>query len=173
MNQTYDPMRDVPGADEPLDGTDVALLTRLGHLVAASDPVPDGLVERSLFAMTLAGLEAEVMELQLVEAPAGSVRGEAPPLEARTITFTHERLTVMIALSAADDGEHVRVDGWVAPAGDGLAVELRQPGGTRATTTDADGRFVFEAVDRGPGSLLVRPAEGDAAAPVSTPVVEL
>ncbi len=162
-------MRDLPGADEPLDPTDVAVLTRLARIVAEADPVPDGLVERSRFAMTLAGLEAEVMELQLIEAPAGSVRGEAPPLEARTITFTHERLTVMIALSAADDGEHVRVDGWVAPPGGGIVVELRQPGGDRTTQTDDDGRFVLEAVDRGPASLLVRPA---GAAAVTTPVVE-
>lgn len=173
MSWNDESLRDVPGAREPLDPTDVAVLTRLARLVAATDPVPDGLVERSLFAMTLAGLEAEVMELQLVEAPLGSVRGEALPLEARTITFTHERLTVMIALSAADDGEHVRVDGWVVPAGDGVVVELRQPGGNRATVTDDDGRFVFEAVDRGPASLLVRPAEGDDAAAVTTPVVEL
>ncbi|WP_041294761.1 hypothetical protein [Isoptericola variabilis] len=173
MNWTDDPMHDVPGADQPMDGTDVAVLSRLARVVTAIDPVPDGLVERSLFAMTLAGLEAEVMELQLIEAPVGSVRGEAPPLEARTITFTHERLTVMIALSAADDGEHVRVDGWVAPAGDGVVVELRQPGGTRATTTDDDGRFVFESVDRGQASLLVRPAEGEDAPAVTTPVVEL
>jgi hypothetical protein len=170
MNKTYD---DVPGADEPLDGTDVALLTRLAQVVATTDPVPDGLVERSLFAMTLAGLEAEVMELQLVEAPAGSVRGEAPPLEARTISFTHERLTVMIALSPADDGEHVRIDGWVAPAGAGFTVELRQPGGDRTAATDEDGRFVLTDADRGPASLLVRPAEGDDSAAVSTPVIEL
>lgn len=170
MNKAYD---DVPGADEPLDGTDVALLTRLAQVVAATDPVPDGLVERSLFAMTLAGLEAEVMELQLVEAPAGSVRGEAPPLEARTISFTHERLTVMIALSPADDGEHVRIDGWVAPPGEGFTVELRQPGGDRTATTDEDGRFVLADADRGPASLLVRPAEGYGSAVVSTPVIEL
>jgi hypothetical protein len=44
---------------------------------------------------------------------------------------------------------------------------------THATVTDDDGRFVFEAVERGPASLLVRPAEGDDAAAVTTPVVEL
>ncbi|MCK9792614.1 carboxypeptidase-like regulatory domain-containing protein [Isoptericola sp. 4D.3] len=161
----------VPGEDEPLDDRDVAVLERLGRAVRDVDPVPEGLVERSLFAMTLARLESEVMELQQIVAPAGSVRGDAPPLEARTITFTHERLTVMIALSADDDGTHVRLDGWVAPA-DTLAVELRQPGGERTTTADADGRFAFTAVDRGPSSLLVRlPGGGDVT--VSTPVIEL
>lgn len=161
----------VPGEDGPLDAHDVAVLERLGRAVQVVDPMPEGLVERSLFAMTLARLEAEAMELQQIDAPVGSVRGDAPPLEARTITFTHERLTVMIALSPDDDGAHVRVDGWVAPA-DTLVVELRQPGGERTTSADADGRFAFTAVDRGPTSLVVRLADGGDVT-VATPVIEL
>ena len=163
----------VPGEDETLDHVDVALLDRLGRAVRTVDPVPESLVERSLFAMTLARLETEVMELQQIDAPVGSVRGDSAPLEARTITFTHERLTVMIALSLDDDGQHVRVDGWVAPA-DTLTVELRQPGGEseRTTKADIDGRFAFPAVDRGPTSLLVRLAGGDDVT-VATPVIEL
>lgn len=160
----------VPGADAPLDDIDAAILARIRRTVELLDPLPTGLVERSLFAMTLAGLEAEVMELQRIDAPVGSVRGDAPPLEARTITFTHESLTVMIALSPTEDGAHVRVDGWVAPAAT-LVIELRQPDGNRETTTDEDGRFVFDDVDRGPASLLVRSDEDGA--PVTTPVIEL
>jgi hypothetical protein len=160
----------VPGSDAPLDDVDVAILDRIKRTVELLDPVPGGLAERSLFAMTLAGLEAELMGLQRIDAPLGSVRGDAPPLEARTITFTHESLTVMIALSPSDDGSHVRVDGWLAPAAE-LVVELRQPSGDRETMTDQDGRFVFDDVARGPASLLVRRPE-DAVA-VSTPVIEL
>lgn len=40
------------------------------------------------------------------------------------------------------------------------------------TTSDGDGRFVFDAVDRGPASLVVRRADGAGGA-VSTPVIEL
>jgi hypothetical protein len=155
----------------PLDDVDIAVLARLARAVAVLDPVPDGLVERSLFAVTLAGLESEVMELQRIETPVGSVRGEAPSLEARTITFTHESLTVMISLSPSDDGRNVRVDGWLAPAAE-LVVELRQPDGTQTTTADEDGRFSFDAVDRGPTSLLVRTPDGSTG-PVSTPVIEI
>jgi hypothetical protein len=162
----------VPGADAPLDDVDVALLTRLARTVGVLDPVPAGLAERCLFAMTLAALETEVMELQRIETPAGSVRGDAPPLEARTITFTHESLTVMIALSPSDDGTRVRVDGWVAPAAE-LVVELRQPDGNRETTTDEDGRFAFDSVDRGPASFLVRRVGDDDHGAVTTPVIEL
>ncbi len=55
--------------DEPLDAVDLALLADLARIAEEIDPVPDGLVERSLFAITLAGLEAEVMELEYVQAP--------------------------------------------------------------------------------------------------------
>ncbi|WP_425955053.1 hypothetical protein [Xylanimonas sp. McL0601] len=158
-------------SDAPLDDGDVAVLERLAHAVGELDPVPDGLVERSLFAMTLAALEAEadVMTMQHVDTLAGAVRGDSAPVEARTITFTHDTLTVMVALSASDAGL-VRIDGWLAPAAP-LVVELRQPVGDRSTTADADGRFSFDAVDRGPASLLVRPADGGS--PVVTPVIEL
>ncbi|MCA5892681.1 carboxypeptidase-like regulatory domain-containing protein [Isoptericola sp. NEAU-Y5] len=168
MNSAQDGTTSVPGEAEPLDAWDMAVLGRLARVVEERDPVPDGLVERSLFAMTLAGLEAEVMELQRIDVPVGAVRS-GQPLEARTVTFTHERLTVMIALSAADDGVSVRVDGWIAPAGP-RAVELRQPGTTLETTADDDGRFVFEAVEPGSASFLVRLPGGT---PVTTPVVEL
>lgn len=156
--------------DEPLDAVDLELLAELARITQEIDPVPAGLAERSLFAITLAGLEAEVMELEYVQVPEMSVRGDAPPVEARTITFTSESVTVMISLSATD-GDRVRIDGWAAPA-TALRVELHRPGTVSETTSDDDGRFVFDAVDRGPASLVVRRADGTGGA-VSTPVVEL
>ncbi|MEK8225656.1 sigma-70 family RNA polymerase sigma factor [Oerskovia sp. M15] len=66
------------------------------------------------------------------------------PVEARTITFTAESLTVMITLSTRDD-TRIRIDGWAAPAGE-LAVELHRPDGMVSTVTDEDGRFVFDDV---------------------------
>ncbi len=156
--------------EEPLDTVDLEILADLARIHTMLDPVPDGLVERSLFAITLAGLEAEVMELEYVRVPEMSVRGEAPPIEARTITFTAESLTVMITLSARDDGR-IRIDGWAAPAGE-LTVELHRPDGMVSTVADEDGRFVFDAVGPGPASLLLRAlgAGGDA---VTTPIIEL
>lgn len=159
--------------DELIDDVDEAVLASLARSMRVVDPVPEGLVERAQFAMTLALLEeeaAEVMAMRPVELLSGAVRGEsAAPAEARTITFTHESLTVMIALSSSDEGT-VRVDGWLAPAAP-LVVELRQPGGDHATTADEDGRFSFDTAVRGPASLLVLLA--DDAGKVTTPVVEL
>lgn len=159
--------------DDLIDDVDEAVLASLARALHAADPVPGGLVERSQFAMTLALLEedaAEVMAMHPVESLSGAVRAEnAAPVEARTITFTHESLTVMIALSPSDDGR-VRVDGWLAPAAP-LVVELRQPGGDQSTTADDDGRFSFDAAQGGPASLLV--LLGGDAGRVTTPVVEL
>jgi len=161
-----------------LDAGDGAVLTRLARLVESADPVPDDLVERSLFAITLAGLEAEMMEAVYLDTPLAGVRGAAAaraddtaPTEAKTITFTHDSLTVMISLSPAPGGK-VRIDGWAAPAA-GLSVELHRPGADVVTVaSDEDGRFAFEAVDRGRASLVVRRTDGGAGA-VSTPVIEL
>lgn len=178
------PVPDAYDPGGPPDEVDAAVLARLARITARIDPVPDGLVERSLFAATLAGLEAEAMELAYVEAPLTGVRGdalggtgEAAPVEARTITFTHESLTVMISLSAAQGGQ-VRVDGWAVPAGV-LSVELHRPGTEPVVVaSDEDGRFSFDAVDRGLASLVVRRADETVAADggagaVSTPVIEI
>lgn len=162
-----------------LDRADGAVLTRLAHVVEAMDPVPDDLVERSLFAVTLAGLEADLMEAAYLDEPLAGVRGAAPtaraddaaPAEATTITFTHDSLTVMISLSASVGGR-VRIDGWAAPAA-ALDVELHRPGGDVVTVaSDEDGRFAFDAVERGRASLVVRRTDGSGGA-VSTPVIEL
>ncbi|WP_084800470.1 hypothetical protein [Promicromonospora kroppenstedtii] len=162
-----------------LDAEDGAVLTRLARAVGAVDPVPEGLVERSLFAITLAGLEAELMEAVYLDAPLAGVRGaaaaaradDAAPAEAKTITFTHDSLTVMITLSPSAGGK-VRIDGWAAPAA-GLDVELHRPGVDVLTTaSDEDGRFAFDSVERGRASLVVRRTDGGGGA-VSTPIIEL
>ncbi|WP_240643833.1 hypothetical protein [Antribacter gilvus] len=170
----YDP-------DEAPDDVDVAVLAAVARIANLVDPVPAGLVERAQFAATLASLECELMELSYIEAPLTGVRGsdslsgmagDAAPVEARTITFTHDTLTVMISLSGADGGR-VRVDGWAAPSG-ALTVELLRPGAEALSVeSDEDGRFAFESVDRGPASLVVRRSEAEGAGAVSTPVIEL
>lgn len=154
--------------DEPVDDVDLTVVGALARLLDTLDPPPDGMVERTLFALTLEGLHAEVMQLQHHRAPELSVRGERPE-QARTITFTASAVTAMITLSAGA-ARGVRVDGWTAPAGR-FAVELHQPGGVLRTETDEHGRFVLEDVDPGPASLVLRGADGGPA--VSTPVVEL
>ncbi|GII98729.1 hypothetical protein CLV28_0493 [Sediminihabitans luteus] len=158
----------VHDARGPVDDVDVAILDDLARIHDLLDPVPPGLAERSLFAMTLAALETEVMELaEVVTDPAG-VRS-AEPVPARTVTFTSAATTVMITFQASGPSV-VRLDGWVAPVGEGVDVELHSTDGVVPGRADEDGRFAFPQVAHGPVSLVVRPVGGAA---MSTPVVEV
>ncbi|GAB3160076.1 hypothetical protein GCM10027059_07350 [Myceligenerans halotolerans] len=160
---------------EPMNGADRAVLAHLSEVAGLLDPVPGDLVERSLFAATLAGLEAEMMEAVHLPEPLAGVRSataEGVPTEARTISFTHGDLTLMIQLSAERAGR-IRVDGWIAMSTPSYTVELHRPGAApEATEADEDGRFSFPAVQPGPASLIVHRPEADGGA-VSTPVIEL
>jgi hypothetical protein len=153
----------------PIDDADESVLAHVGAVASAVDPVPDDLASRSLFAMTVAALEAEAMTAELVREPAGSVRGgETAPTQARTVTFTSTTRTVMITLAPGTDG--VRIDGWVAPA-DEIDIELHRPDGEICRArTDENGRFSFDDVKPGPASLVARSGVGPA---VSTPVIEI
>jgi hypothetical protein len=134
-------------AAEPLSEADYALLDSLQALYDEIDPVPDGLVERIQFEITLDALHAEVATLTQLDL-AGSGARSASTESVRTITFTAETVTTMVTISPQTDGS-VRVDGWVAPGG-GLLVEvLLAEGEARRTRADDDGRFVMEDLPAG------------------------
>jgi hypothetical protein len=151
-------------AAEPIDDLDVAALRRMAGIYDALDPVPNGMIERVQFAMTLEALHAEVAELQRSSDLAGVRSGEAT--EAQTVTFTSASLTTMVTITPAD-ADHVRVDGWVAP-GAVMTVELRVAGTALTFETEEDGRFVFESVPRGMAQF-----EESGLRPVVTPSIAL
>jgi hypothetical protein len=152
-----------------IDLQDRAVLRRLADLVEAVDPVPPGLVDQIGLALTIEALHAEIAELRLVDEPALGVRADETSIEAGTITFTTDVLTVMI--SVHPEGGRVRVDGWAAPAGE-LTVELHQGGDVTTTQSDEDGRFSFGDVERGPARLVLR-RPSDPTVPIVTPQIEL
>ena len=153
----------------PLDQADVALLDQLAALWDELDPVPDDLVDRIGLALTLDALHAEVAELRRVGSPELAIRADETSIEAETITFTTDVLSVMITVHA--EGEHVRIDGWATPTGV-LAVELHQGSTVVTTESDEDGRFVLADVPRGPARLVLRRA-AEPTVPVVTPMIEL
>ena len=155
-------------ADEAVDATDLALVADLARVLDRVDPMPPGIVDRALFALTLEGLHAELMELAWLEEPTLAVRGEQT-VQARTITFTSEQVTAMITLSVSPSGG-VRVDGWIAPA-TGFDIELHRPAGVLHARSDDDGAFVLPDVPHGPAGLVLRRSDGTGPA-VSTPVIE-
>ena len=153
---------------DPMDDRDRALLADLGRVVRQVDPVPDGLADRALFAITLDGLESELVELVRVEAPELALRGEET-VTARTVTFTADPCTVMITMSPGEGG--VRLDGWIAPAMR-CTVTVFRPDGEIHAESDDEGCFVLEDVPAGPASLVLRRSDGTGPT-VSTPVIEL
>ena len=163
MSNEYSP-------DDAVDAIDLTILASLARVLDQIDPVPPGLVDRTLFALTLEGLHTEVMELQRLEQPALAVRGQDRTVQARTITFTSDSITAMVTLSRAASGG-VRIDGWAAPA-TRYEIELHRPDGVLHGASDDDGSFVLADVPPGPASLVLRRVDGQGPA-VSTPVVEL
>lgn len=162
-------MNEVPDidVDAALDSIDQNILDQIAALYSRIDPVPDDLVARSQFAITLDALEADVAELQRWEADALATRAEAAS-GVETITFSTANLTTMVTVTPAGIGT-VRIDGWAAP-GAGLPIELRLEGGSQHTVADEDGRFVFDKVRQGLAQFVLRPV---GAASVITPSLQL
>lgn len=162
-----------PSLDElasgPIDVVDLENLAALADLYDRTDPVPDTLVERIQFGITLDALHSEIAELQRVGDLAGVRAGDTT--QAPTITFTSPSLTTMVTVTPLSADE-VRIDGWAAPGG-GVEVELRVVGRSLRTVADGDGRFVFEHVPRGLAQFVLRPPDNAEQAPVVTPSIEL
>ncbi len=158
---------------EPMDMSDLDLLSDIVALYDVLDPMPPMLPEVVLFALGATDLDGEMA--RLVESEAGLLGTRGAQVEhARRVTFASEHLTVMIAVDPQPGGM-VRVDGWAAPGG-ALHVELRS--GQRVLTTECDdsGRFVFDSVPMGPAQLVLNPTESSDPAiqiPVVTPALDL
>lgn len=153
-----------------LDSTDFALLNSLRAMYDEADPVPDGLVERIQFELTLDALEAELATLMQFDLADAGVRGTATEA-VRTITFTSESLTTMVTLTPQPDNT-VRVDGWAAP-GAGVRVEVMLPSGPQQTFADDDGRFVFDNLPNGLAKFALHVPKDDGISTVVSPTIEL
>lgn len=153
---------------------DEPLLADIARVFRTVDPVPEGLTEMSLFAVTVEQLRAEMVELEHVETPELAARAhdadEREIVRTGTITFACEPVTVMINLSESPTGT-VCVDGWVAPPAQ-YRVELYQPGSRLAIDSDVEGSFMLLDVPEGPSCLALRRADGEGPT-VCTPVIEL
>lgn len=160
-------------ASAPLDAQDALVLSRLAALFDLVDPVPQDLVDRLQFAITLDAFNAEVAELAELRTVPGQLvasRGEQASA-VKTLTFTSDSLTTMVTISA-DGPDRVRIDGWAAPGG-GALVELRQGSVSLRVDADEDGRFVFENVEHGMTRFILQTPERSGHPPVMTPNVEI
>lgn len=160
-------------AGEPLDERDEELLRILRECLDELDPMPESLVQRSLFALAVEDIDAEVLRLAEQYRPAGAGTRGAQGEEARVVTFDSDSLTIMIRISQQLDS--VRIDGWLAPP-QVCRVELRSGERTLGAAVDAEGRFVLDAIPRGLAQLVVRLGEaltGGCGPSILTPAIVL
>ncbi|MBS2965722.1 carboxypeptidase regulatory-like domain-containing protein [Actinocrinis puniceicyclus] len=158
-----------------IDAHDEELLRLLRECHEQLDPMPDSVVQRSLFALAVEDIDAEVLRLAEEYRPAAGVRGDAGDEgeQARVVTFDSDSLTIMIRISR--HAESVRIDGWLAPP-QSCRVELRSGQRTLAAAVDAEGRFVLDAIPRGLAQLVVRLGEaltGSGGPSILTPAIVL
>jgi hypothetical protein len=156
-------------AAAPIDDVDLAALDQLAAAYADVDPVPDGLIERLQFAITLDALHAEIAQLTRLDDLVGA-RAEAAA-EVRTVTFTSQSTSTMVTITPMS-ADRVRIDGWVTD-GAGMEVELRTVTARLQTTADDDGRFVFDDVPRGMAQFVLRHPDDESRPPVVTPALEI
>jgi hypothetical protein len=157
-------------AAEELDPSDFALLNSLRAYYDERDPVPDGMVDRIQFQITLDALHTEVATLTQLDITSTGTRSAATEA-VRTITFASDSITTMVSLTPLGDGT-VRVDGWAAP-GAGLRIEVVFPDGRRNTYADDDGRFVFEGVPSGLAKFALYLPRDTGFSTVLSPAIEL
>lgn len=153
-------------AAEPLDATDLLVLSELAAALAVADPVPAHLVDDIEFEVSLADMGAELASL--IDAPV-TVRGPSPT---ESVTFTASSVSLMIMLdrTSSDSRGLVDVDGWVT--GGGVTVTLMQASDRRPVISDANGRVAWTEVARGPVRFLIEPLTRGGQ-PVITPTIEL
>ncbi|HET6967766.1 MAG TPA: carboxypeptidase regulatory-like domain-containing protein [Ornithinibacter sp.] len=155
-------------AAQPLDAVDLHLLDALRQIHQDVDPVPDDLVDRVKFAMTVAALEAEVAEI-VSSATLETVRGTDYD-RADTVTFASDGLSVMVSIEHSATTK-VDIVGWVSETD--VEVELRERGRTRTAAVDDEGRFTFTGVERGLVNFVLRRRTEAGSPPIITPAIEL
>ena len=164
--------REEDNSTTPLDASDQRLLDEVATLLEVVDPVPEDLVERMKFALALDEVYDEVAKMSRVLDDALAVRTDlADATRTETLTFSAERLTAMVTVSAAKPGR-IRLDGWVSPAGV-RRVGLRMQGADEEVYSDVSGRFVVEALREGFVQLVFHPLEEQQEGLVVTPLFKL
>lgn len=119
-------------------GADQELLDRLAAMWEERDPMPPGLVERTLVTLATEDLDVEYELLHLMSR-SEELAGARGASDAVTVSFSSDAFSLLLRVTRVGE-RHRRVDGWVSPPRD-MHVEVSQ--GTRRVGVDVDenGRF--------------------------------
>lgn len=148
-------------ADAPLTDDDLALLAALAEAQEAADPMPPGMLDRMVWAVSLELMNAELAVLT-------SDALQPARAEVDTLTFTASTTSLMVTWAPCDEG--VQVAGWIT--GGGVRVDLHTSTAVYTSTSDATGRLEWPAMHPGSVRFVIHPVRaGDRA--VATPFVEI
>ncbi|MGH3497668.1 MAG: hypothetical protein ACRDP1_09415 [Nocardioidaceae bacterium] len=139
-----------------------------------NDPVPDGLVERTLVAIETRDLDIEYELLRMLESSGELAGTRGARTDTVTMTFSGQEITVMIHVAPLDGGRR-RVDGWVAPMRP-LQVAAIGRNGSTLSEVEESGRFAFDDLPAGMTRFALSPVDAGALAgepAFVTPTVEL
>lgn len=138
---------------DPRGLDDEQLLDLLGRTLAATDPVPDGVIAGALGAETWRTIDAELAELVFDSAlEATGTRAAGPGADTREVTFRAGDVEIELLVPDSPDGH---LEGQVVPAlGD--RAELVSLSGAGTAPVDELGRFRFTSVPTGPVRLGIQ-----------------
>ena len=145
------------------------LLDVLRHIHQDVDPVPEDLVDRVKFAMTVAAPGGRGRRDRLERDARDRARHRLRPRRHRDL---RERRAQRHGDHRAGATTKVDIVGWVSETG-AVEVELRERGRTRTTVVDDEGRFTFAGVERGLVSFVLRRGSDSGMPPIITPAIEL
>lgn len=133
---------------------DEILMRNLRSGLDEADPRSPEVDEFARAAFGWRNIDAELAEIAYDSTEAGALDHVRSSATSRLITFETGNWSIDIEYH---EGER-RLSGQVAPTGQ-VDIELRIVGSTRTTQTDEMGRFSFDNVSPGPGSIVIRSAD--------------
>lgn len=131
--------------------TDETLLAQLRAGLEEADPRPSDVDEYARAAFGWRNIDAELAEIAYDSTDTGALEHVRSTATSRMLTFETDRWSIDIEYHESER----TLSGQVTPS-DAVEIELRSAKSTRTTQTDEMGRFSFDDVSPGPGSIVIR-----------------
>lgn len=141
-------------SDEKRELGEERLIADLRSGIDEADPMPTDVDEFARAAFAWRNVDTELAEIAYDSTDVGALDHVRSTASARMVTFESAHWSIDIEYHEEDR----RLSGQVAPI-TRAEVELRLVGSSRSSSTDETGRFSFDDVSPGPGSIVIRVGE--------------